>query len=402
MSQSAVNGRVSGEPMKTSGVDRPISNEPDEADAARRVKPAEAIDYQVSPTFMDLLGRLGCSLVISNYQSSSVMCFSRLVDGRPVQMFTQFPAAMGLALDGDRLAIASRTDVTLMINVRRLAPTLPKFPGVFDGYFVPRVRYTVGETALHDMAFAGQDLWAVNTNYSCICRIDAFHSFVPIWTPPFISKVVPGDRCHLNGMTLEAGALKYVTALGMTDEPRGWVEGKLSGGVLMEAPSGRVLADDLCMPHSPRLIGDDLYLLEAGTGSLLRIDRTSGAKRTIVRLPGFARGLAELNGYLFIGLSLVRGSRPFDGLPIGASSDELICGVVALELASGKIVGTLRYTGGCTEIHDLQVVPNVRCLGISGYESDTHVCAIDLPDAAFWVSPPQRPEAEDAARAKSG
>jgi uncharacterized protein (TIGR03032 family) len=351
------------------------------------VNPAEAIDYQVSPEFVALLQQLGCSLVISNYQSSTVMTFSALGDGRPVQMFAPFRAAMGLAIDGDRLAVAAKSEVIVLANIRKLAPSFPKYPNLFDGYFVPRLRYTVGNSELHDMVFEGRDILAVNTHYSCICRLDGFHNFVPIWQPPFISEIRPGDRCHLNGMALENGEIRYATALGVSDTPRGWNADRLTGGVLMEVPSGRIVAEGLCMPHSPRIIGGRLYLTEAGTGTLVEIDRESGARRPIVTLPGFARGLAEQGGYLFIGLSLVRGKHPFEGLPVAQNGAELICGVVAIELATGKIIGTLRYTGGCSEIHDIQVMPGTRLLGICGYDTDTARLAIDLPDIGFWLDP---------------
>jgi uncharacterized protein (TIGR03032 family) len=359
-----------------------------------RASQGESIDYQVTPSFVALLEQLGCSLVITNYQSSTVMTFSSLGDGRPVQMYAPFAAAMGLALEGDRLAVATQTEVFVLSNVRKLAPSFPKYPNLFDGYFIPRARYAVGECALHDMAFAGLDILAVNTAYSCICRLDGFHSFVPVWHPPFITEIRPGDRCHLNGMALEGNEIRYATALGTTDEPRGWIADKLSGGVLLEVPSGKVLTSGLCMPHSPRLIGNRLYLIEAGTGTLVEIDRESGARRSVVTLPGFARGLAEHNGYFFIGLSLIRDSRPFTGLPVEHSGQELICGVVAVEIATGQVVGTLRYTGGCSEIHDLHVMPGVRRLGICGWDSDTVTRAIDMPDIGLWLDPSPEPDPE--------
>ncbi len=101
------------------------------------------------------------------------------------------------------------------------------------------VRYTTGECALHDMVFDGSSILAVNTAYSCICRIDGIHNFVPVWQPPWIS-AIPGraDRCHLNGMAVENGDICYATALGTTNVPRGWTERRLDGGVLMEVPSG--------------------------------------------------------------------------------------------------------------------------------------------------------------------
>lgn len=360
------------------------------------VKPIEAIDYQVTPSFTALLEQLGCSLIISNYQSSTVMAFSTLGDGRPVQMFAPFQATMGLALDGDRLAVAARSEVVVLSNIRKLAPGFPKYPNLFDGYFVPRLRYTTGNSELHDMVFQGRDILAVDTQYSCICRLDGFHNFVPVWQPPFISEIRPGDRCHLNGMALEDGEVRYATALGTTDTPRGWNPNRLTGGVLMEVPGGRILADGLCMPHSPRIINGRLYLTEAGTGALVEIDRATGDKRVITTLPGFARGLAEHQGYLFIGLSLVRGKHPFDGLPIAQDGKELICGVVAVELATGEVVGTLRYTGGCSEIHDLQIMAGTRLLDICGFDTDTAKLAIDLPDIGFWLEP--EPEQSEGGR----
>lgn len=363
--------------------------------AAAPVRPIEAIDYEASPDFVALLEQLGCSLVISNYQSSTVMCFSAMGDGRPVQMFAPFPAAMGLAIEGDLLAVAANTEVVVLSNLRQLAPSFPKFPGFFDGYFVPRVRYLTGECALHDMAFDSGGLIAVNTRYSCICRVGGPYAFEPIWTPPFISGLDPGDRCHLNGMALEGGRLRYATALGTTDTPRGWTTDKLTGGVLMDLPSGEVIAGGLCMPHSPRLIGGALYLLEAGTGTLLRMDRGNGERTAIVQLPGFARGLAEHGGYLFVGLSLVRESLGFKNLPIERLGEDLICGVVAVEMATGRIAGTLRYVGGCTEIHDIQVVPGVRRLGISGCEAEATGLAVNLPGAGLWLEP--TPPEEDPA-----
>jgi uncharacterized protein (TIGR03032 family) len=360
-------------------------------------RPVDSIDYQVSAGFMGLLDDLGCSLVISNYQSGVVMTFSSLGEGRPVQMFAPFPAAMGLAIDGDRLAIATRSEVVVLSNVRALAPTFPKYPGLFDGYFTPRARYLTGECALHDLAFDGVDIIAVNTRYSCVCRVDSYYSFTPIWTPSFISDLRPGDRCHLNGMALEDGKLRYVTALGTTDTARGWTADKLTGGVVIDTTSGDIVASGLCMPHSPRLVDGRLYVVEAGTGALLQIDRDNGARTQVVSLPGFARGLTEHGGYLFVGLSLVRETLGFKDMPIETRGDDLICGVVAIEAATGRVVGTLQYTGGCTEIHDIQVAAGVRRLGISGCDTETATLAIDLPEFGLWLEPEPEPSEDVSA-----
>ena len=65
--------------------------------------------------------------------------------------------------------------------------------------------------------------------------------------------------------------------------------------------------------------------------SVLEIDRASGARRSIVTLPGFVRGLAVHEGYFFVGLSLMRDSKPFEGLPVErlSSARPSTCSIVS-------------------------------------------------------------------------
>jgi uncharacterized protein (TIGR03032 family) len=96
-----------------------------------------------------------------------------------------------------------------------------------------------------------------------------------LFQPPFITELAPEDRCHLNGMAFADGQVRYATMLGTSNEPRGWRDGMAEGGVLMEVPSGRVVTRGLSMPHSPRLFGERLYVLEGGRGQLLGVDPVS-------------------------------------------------------------------------------------------------------------------------------
>lgn len=78
------------------------------------------------------------------------------------------------------------------------------------------------------------------------------HSFVPLWKPPFISKLAAEDRCHLNGLALERGQAKYVTAVSQSDVADGWRDRRHDGGCVIDVPSNDVIASGLSMPHSPR------------------------------------------------------------------------------------------------------------------------------------------------------
>ena len=98
------------------------------------------------------------------------------------------------------------------------------------------------KSRVHELAWAGDELWLVNTAFSCLCTLDLEHSFVPRWRPPFISSLAAEDRCHLNGVAMDDGRPRYVTAMSETDEPQGWRPGKATGGCLIDVTSGVTVA----------------------------------------------------------------------------------------------------------------------------------------------------------------
>jgi uncharacterized protein (TIGR03032 family) len=182
---------------------------------------------------------------------------------------------------------------------------------------------------------------------------------VPRWTPPFVSRVAPGDRCHLNGMEVIDGRIRWATALGQTDAPGGWREKKASGGCLIDVQANEVAIEGLSMPHSPRWHDGKLWILESGQGRLCVADPAAGTVETVAELPGFTRGLAFAGPLAFVGLSQVRETAIFGGLPLTERLSERQCGVWAVNTASGEIAGFLRFEEAVQEVYDVLVLPNV-------------------------------------------
>jgi uncharacterized protein (TIGR03032 family) len=307
-----------------------------------------------SASFASLLEHLGVSLFVSTYQAGKLVILR--ADGGLVNThFRTWNAPMGVALSGDRLAIGTALDVWEFHNVpavaRRLEPA-----GKHDACFLPRTSHVTGNVQIHEIAWVGDQLIFVNTRFSCLAGRAVNHSFVPIWRPPFISALAPDDRCHLNGLGLRDGEVRYVTALGETDEPGGWRQNKKSGGVLMEVPSGAVIARGLSMPHSPRWHAGRLWVLDSGNGGVSIADERTGHLTTVVELPGFTRGLDFYDRYAFVGLSQVRESAIFSGIAI-AERPERSCGVWVVDTASGQIVAMLKFEDAVQEIFAVQVVP---------------------------------------------
>jgi uncharacterized protein (TIGR03032 family) len=296
-----------------------------------------------------------------------------------------FERPMGLAADARRLALGTRDQVWTFRNAPDIAPRIEP-TGQHDACYLPRSSHVTGDIAIHEMAWAGDELWIVNTRFSCLCTLHADYSFVPRWQPPFITALTAEDRCHLNGLALlpdGRGTLgpRYVTALGDTDTPGGWRAKKPQGGILMDVPSGEILSRGLSMPHSPRWHDGQLWLLESGTGRLLVTDMNCGKGQAVAELRGFARGLALIGPYAFIGLSKIRETSAMNGVPLAERRHELKCGVAVLDLRSGRHEALLEFQSAVEEIFDVQLVPGLRFPELIGFQKDTMQHTFIIPRA---------------------
>lgn len=328
---------------------------------------ATAVQPQVQPDFGSvytenlphLLKHLGVSVAVSTYQAGKFILM-REDQGELNTHFRIFEKPMGIALQQGRLCVGTKNRIHEFHNVPAVADKVSQ-DKYHDAVYVPRRDHVTGDVDIHEMGFDSQgELWFVNTRFSCLSTVDLFHSFTPRWRPPFISGFAPEDRCHLNGLGMRDGKPRYVTMLGATDTKGGWRENKRNGGLLMDINSNRVIVDGLSMPHSPRWYNNQLWVLESGEGSLCKVDEATGAVETVATMPGFTRGMDIHNGFAFIGLSQVRESASFSGLPLTEQDGELVCGVWVVELATGNTVAFLQFEGAVQEIFAIQVLPNTR------------------------------------------
>jgi uncharacterized protein (TIGR03032 family) len=155
------------------------------------------------------------------------------------------------------------------------------------------------------------------------------------------------------------GKPKYVTALGETDEMAGWRPNKAQGGILMDVDSGEVLCRGLSMPHSPRWYGGRLWVCESGSGTLGTVDLDTGRYGAVAAVPGFTRGLDFVGELAFVGLSQVRESAVFSGIPITErlAPEERTCGVCVVDLRRGEVVALLKFTSGVQEVFAVALLP---------------------------------------------
>jgi len=302
------------------------------------------------------------SLAVSAYQSNRLLLVGSRQDQSVSLDQQHFPRAMGLAWQSGSLFVACRSRIWRLENV--LAPGQTA-NGDFDALLVPRNAQVTGDVDAHELAIDGEGrVVFVNTSYSCLAALDLRHSFRLLWTPPFISSLAAEDRCHLNGLSLNAdGLAAYVTAISSSDVVGGWREQRTDGGVVIDVQRSRIVAKGLSMPHSPRLVGKTLYALESGRGLIVAYDTHSWEREEIAFCPGCLRGMSIVNGHAIVTVSLPR-EGSFSGLPLESElairKGVAWCAVLIVELRSGSVVEWLRFQGVVQELFDVVALRGVR------------------------------------------
>ncbi|MDM4016456.1 TIGR03032 family protein [Roseiconus lacunae] len=378
------------------GTPRPASRPTSQS--ASRPLPARTIDYRHSAQFVPILEHLGCSLLVSTYAAGKVVSVGA-IDGQLHLGFSNFQQAMGIAppqsgtfanahsqtqpsTQGDIIAVGGPNLIWFLKDAGPLANQVDP-AGTYDRAFLVRESFVTGNISIHEMGWGQeQELWVVNTLFSCLATLHEDFNFVPRWQPSFIDRLAPEDRCHLNGMAMVDGLPRYVSCLGLSNAPRGWRENKADGGSLIDVQSGELIAGEFCMPHSPRMHQGKLFMLDSGKGLLVTVDPADGTVDEVASYPGYGRGLAFAGQFAFVGMSRARERSVFGGVPICESSNEMRCGVVAIDLVSGRSVAFIEFESGVEELFDIQVIVGSRRTVLCGpYPREDQ-------QKPVWVVPP--------------
>jgi uncharacterized protein (TIGR03032 family) len=346
-------------------------------------KPVEAFALTSSRHFPAWLQRMGASLAFTTYQAGKVFLLGLKEDGRLAVFERSFARCMGLgvAAGGRGLMLATQHQIIRFDNV--LDPGARQGP--HDALYAPHATWITGDLDAHDVAAGpdGRPIF-VNTLFSCIAEVSDGASFRPLWRPPFISRLAAEDRCHLNGMAVQDGRPRYATAVSRSDVSDGWRDRRADGGMVIEVQSGEIVAQGLSMPHSPRLHGGRLWVLNSGAGELGWIDPATGRFEPVAFCPGYARGLAFIGDYALVGLSLARENRTFSGLPLDEAltsrGAEARCGLLVIDLKSGDTVEWVRIEGVVREMFDVAVMPGVVNPAMIGFKTDEVLRVISIDE----------------------
>lgn len=332
---------------------------------------SEWLQISATPNFVDWLAGEQVSLAFSTGRLGKLILVGRNQAGQISVSERSYPRCRGLWSNGQTLWMAAHYQLWRFENSLAAGE-------LYDGcdhLYIPRIGHTTGDLDVHDVACdgRGRPLFA-STKFNCVATVADRANFAPLWTPPFLAGLAPQDRCHLTGVAIADGGLRYVTLAATSDQPEGWRRQIQEGGCVLEVPDGRVVASGLSLPHSPRMYRDRLWVLNSGAGHFGSIDRARNEFVPLTFCPGFPRGLAFTGNYALVGVSQLLPGEPQSELRlaerIAASGQVAFCGLLVIDLQSGRIVHTLRLGGDLNEISDVAILPGVVRPRILGFKTD--------------------------------
>ena len=340
-----------------------------------------------SPQVPELLSTLGCSIALTTYQAGKLVLISSNVDKERLTVLPRtFNKPMGIAITDQKLALATKDEIIVFENSKELAMHYPNQQKTYDSLWLPRITYHTGQVDMHDIAIGEDGIYAINTSFSCLCKVDGNYNFKPVWQPPFIDALVSEDRCHLNGLVFENGVPRFVTALGTSNTFQGWRDNIISGGILMDTATNSNILDGLAMPHSPIMYNNEIYMLLSASGEFIKVNTIEKSYKVIKQFDGFCRGLAIYEDYAFIGFSKLRkNSSTFEKLSFSDKAD--FAGIKIVHLATQTEVGEITFHTSMDEIYEVAILPNTLRPNILSTISDVHKLGLSIPGMTYWANP---------------
>ena len=340
----------------------------------------QPFDVIASQHFATWLAGQGIGLAVSTYQASKLFLLGLNAEGGLSVAERTLDRCMGVTSAARSLYVASRWQIWRFENALRAG----EVKDGFDAVFVPKSSHVTGDIDCHEMAIDGDGrLVFVNTLFNCISYLSRDYSFHPVWRPDFISDYVPEDRCHLNGLAMEDGRPAYVTAISKSNEADGWRKERADGGVIIDVRSNEIVCDGLSMPHSPRMHGRTLWVLDSGTGYLGRVDLDMKTFEPVTLCPGYLRGMTIVGNCAVVCISKARDSENFGDLAwqenLDAHKTEARCGLLVIDLTSGNILHWLRIEGVVTELFGVVALQGIKRPSAVGFQSDDIARTISLP-----------------------
>lgn len=331
------------------------------ADVVSQWAGASAVDPRLvscraTGAWWDILESAKITLLVTREYEHLVMALSVGEKG-PRVSFVPIPHPSGLAVNRARAAvsIASTRNPNQVVVFEPAGAAmarldLPRAEPERAPLLPVTATFYPGALYLHDLVFLGDRLHGTAVGQNAIVRLRGDGRHEPVWWPRCIDG--PNGplfgRNYLQLNSIAAGATlerSYFTA--STERPSGRrpghrhfaVDGR---GVVFSGATREPMVRGLTRPHSARIHDKRVWVANSGYGQLgvCAADRFE----PVVTFPGWTRGLCFRDEVAFVGTSRVlpRFSHYAPGLRV----ERAVCGVHAVDVKSGRVLGGLVWPDG--------------------------------------------------------
>jgi len=308
----------------------------------------------------------GITLIVSREYEHMLLALTA-IDGRPHISYLSMPHPSGIAYDAKQelVYIASTRNPNQIYDlavVDECIERLDREQTFTEGRpLIPRrSRFYPGCLYMHDLAIIGGQLYANAVGQNAIVKLSSQAEYERVWWPNCIESengpIFEQNHIQLNSIAA-GGNIKESYFSASCDQISNRRPGHKNfpvdkRGVIFSGKSKEVFARGLTRPHSARLYKGAVWVDNSGYGELGYAE--NGQFQPIIRLPGWTRGLCFNGSLAFVGTSRVipKFSRYAPGLDVNKSE----CGIHAIDMKTGKLVGSLIWPLG-NQIFAIEAIP---------------------------------------------
>ncbi len=340
------------------------------------------VEQRESGAWWDVLEELGGLLLVTREYEHLVLALGRR-EGRTHTSYIRLPHPSGLAIDAatEMVTIACTRNPNQLRSFRPLDGVLPRLDmkaAPFEGRpLIPhQTLYLPGSTYLHDLALVGGALHGNSVGQNAVVRLTDGRAECVWWPrciespdgPVFgqnhiqLNSIAAGDTLEQSFFSASADRIGRLRP-GHRNFP---VDRR---GVIFSGRTREPVVRGLTRPHSARLHEGRLWVANSGYGELTLVE--SGQPVPIARLPGWTRGLAFRKHIAIVATSRV--IPRFRQYAPGLDMDQSMCGLHAVDVKSGALLGSLVWPYG-NQIFGVEIAPRGMTTGFPfqvGRETNT-------------------------------
>lgn len=311
--------------------------------------------HRTRGAFWETLAAADLTLLVSREYEHLLMALAAGRHG-PEVSFLRLPHPSGLAVDRTRgiVHVASTRNPNQVFDCLPVTGLLPRSDiaarAVPGAPLIPvRSRCYPGSLYLHDLCVLGGRLFGNAVGHNAVVRLDPEGGYERVWWPRCIEgRGGPAfGRNHLQLNSIAAGATlrqSYFSASAeaLSSHRPGHPDFPVDRrGVIFSGRTREPVVRGLTRPHSARLHDRRLWVLNSGYGEF---GTARGRFEAVARLPGWTRGLCFHGDVAFVGTSRV--IPRFRAYAPGLDVDASVCGVHAVDLRTGRTLGSLSWPRG--------------------------------------------------------